>query len=156
MSSLLDQRTAPAPDVDELERIWAEPARDAAEEGPRRAELPEGVVRLQQLVGWGWPAFILLAALVAPAGAEDVPRAAWVDPAGWTMLALLPLGYLGLMALPRLGFGLFAGAGALGFALGIDCRASAHHLGAWWMVETAILAGLACAAVAGLVLLSRR
>ena len=156
MSSLLDQPTAPVPDVDELECIWAEPARDAAEDWPCRAELPEGVVRLQQLVGWGWPAFLVLAALVAPAGAEDVPRAAWVDPAGWTMLALLPLGYVGLMTLPRLGFGLFAGAGALGFALGIDCRASAHHLGAWWIVETAILAGLACAAVAGFVLLSRR
>jgi hypothetical protein len=39
MSSLLDQPTAPAPDVDELERMWAEPARDAAGEAPRRARL---------------------------------------------------------------------------------------------------------------------
>jgi hypothetical protein len=63
MSSLLDQRTVPAPDVDELERIWAESARDAAEEAPRRAELPEGVVRLQQVAGWSWPAGLACAAV---------------------------------------------------------------------------------------------
>ncbi len=152
MSSLLDQRTTTAPDVDELERIWAEPTHE-----PRVApRLPEHVLRLRQLVGWGWPAFILLVAIATPSGAEDVPRAAWVDPAGWAMLVLLPLGYLAFAALPRLGFGLFAAAGALGVALGIDCRVSSHHLGAWWMVETAVVAGLACAAVAGLALLSRR
>ena len=38
MSSLLDQPTAPAPDVDEFER-------------------------LQQLVGWGWPAGLACAAV---------------------------------------------------------------------------------------------
>ena len=156
MSSLLEHRSAPAPAPaeDELERLWAESPAAPLEE-PLPAELPDAVRVLRQVVGWGWPAFILLAALVAPSGAEDMPRAAWVDPTSWAMLGLLALGYLALAA-PRIGFSLFAGAGALGVALGIDCRVSAHHLGAWWMVETTIVAGLAAASIAGVVLLSRR
>ena len=162
MSSLLDDRSARTPDVDELERIWAESPDAAPREEPDDAplfadsDLPPGVRSVRQLVGWGWPATILLVLLAAPAGAEEVPRAGWVDPAGWTMLLLLPLGYFALATFPRLGFSLFAAAGALGLALGIDCRASAHHLSAWWIVETAAFGVLACAALAGLALLQRR
>ena len=160
MSSLLEHRSAPAPDVDELERLWAgSPDHEVADERLERplvAEIPERVRWLRQLVCWGWPAFIVLGSLLAPPGAEEVPRAGWVDPAALGMLGLVLLGYLAFLTLPTLGFALFAGAGALGIALGIDCRVSAHHLGAWWMVETALVAGLAVASVAGLVLLSRR
>jgi len=156
MSSLLEHRSVPLPCPPRTSSsdFWAESPAEPLEE-PLPAELSDAVRVLRQVVGWGWPAFILLAALVAPSGAGDMPRAAWVDPASWAMLGFLALGYLAL-ATPRIGFSLFAGAGALGVALGIDCRVSAHHLGAWWMVETAIVAGLAAASVAGVVLLSRR
>ena len=156
MSSLLEHRSVPLPCPPRTSSsdFWAESPAEPLEE-PLPAEPPDAVGVLRHVVGWGWPASLLLAALVAPAGAEDMPRAAWVDPASSAMLGLLALGYLALAA-PRIGFSLFAGAGVLGVALGIDCRASAHHLGAWWIVETAIFAGLAVASVAGLALLSRR
>lgn len=165
MSSLLDpRREAEASAADDLERLWAAspdaapaPARETTPEPePLLAELPPRVRYLRQVVGWGWPAFLLFPALLAPAGAEDVQRAAWVDPAAWSMLLLVLLGYFALVTFPRAGFGLFAAAAVLGVALGIDCRVSAHHLGAWWIAEAAVAAGLAAAALAGVLLLSRR
>ena len=38
--------------------------------------------------------------------------------------------------------------GALGVAIGISCRATAHHLGPWWIVETAGFAALTALSVA--------
>ena len=46
------------------------------------------------------------------------------------------------------GLGFSAVAGGLGMVLAYGCLATGHHLGAWWIVEMGIFAGLTAASVA--------
>jgi hypothetical protein len=146
----MELRERPAPrierpaEVDELEALWRAPA--AAP--PRRA-----AGHLYRSLWWmliaGWPAALLF--LIAAAPESNAPAPLWADAlAGIFFFALLAAPFLGHLGG---GLGVIAAtvAGGIGIALGVACRATEHHVGSWWMVETGMFAtltavGLACLA----------
>jgi hypothetical protein len=147
------RRAAPAADdelVLELEQLWRRPASEPASE-PRRSRLYP--LALRALV-FGWPAFLIFISLAIPPGNEALTPA-WVDAASvGLILALVGAGALAF--LPWIALGLTGLAGGLGIAVGIACRATEHHLGSWWLVETAGFSALAALSVACLALRARR
>ena len=56
----------------------------------------------------------------------------------------------------RIGFAAATLAGPLGIALAVNCRASEHHLGNWWLVELAAAVALTGLAAVGLAQRLRR
>jgi hypothetical protein len=98
----------------------------------------------EELVGtlvWGWPAFIVFAGAFAP-DSSGVARPSWVYAASAILLLGLPVaGFVGA-AFPTAGFLASGALAGVGMAMGISCRATAHHLGSWWIVETAGFAAL--------------
>ncbi|MDQ4019966.1 MAG: hypothetical protein M3188_09105 [Actinomycetota bacterium] len=136
----------------ELEALWAA---DIAPEDAGRSGAAWPYRELRAVVVWGWPAVLLTVALFAPAPAPGAAYAGWVVAAS-VALVLGPLvaGLVGIAA-PFAGLALSAALGGLGVAVGIACRATAHHAGAWWGVETGLFAGLAAASLACLALRRR-
>jgi len=135
-----------------LEELWAAPA--AAEPGPPKApaarewSLPSVP---GQLVAVGWVAFFTLALLFEPAAEPGATIPGWAIAVFLLEIALL-LGAAGIgPVLAQAGFASAALAGPLGMLLAVECRASAHHLGNWWLAElgaTAALTGLAAVGLA--------
>jgi hypothetical protein len=99
---------------------------------------------------WGWPAFLLFISLYEPSS-TGVPHPTWVVAGSIAILVGLPiLGFAGALY-PSIGLSGATLVGALGIAIGISCRATAHHLGPWWIVETtgfALLTALSAACLA--------
>lgn len=146
------ERTADDPLVRELERLWETPAAAPVAAAPAvsraRSRTYDGLVRALLC---GWPTVLVAVFVFAPAPAPEASYASWVVAASLALL-LGPLA-AGLVAmkgsaLPALG--LSASLGGLGIAVGIACRATAHHTGAWWAVETAAFAALAAVSVLAL------
>ena len=96
---------------------------------------------------WGWPAFIVFLSLFEPSS-TGIPHPAWVVAGSIAILAGLPILLFAGALYPSFGFVGSTALGALGVAIGISCRATAHHLGPWWIVETAGFAALTALGVA--------
>jgi hypothetical protein len=147
-------RTPRTADLQELEALWELPAR-------RRRRLTPAVAatltaRLAGTLAIAWP--VLLFALIAfepdPRPGATVP--VWSEVLSYGLLFAVLGGIIARVASgPRSGLGFFSAAGALGIAVGIGCRASEHHSGNWWLVETVLFSVLAAAAWAGLALTRR-
>jgi hypothetical protein len=67
---------------------------------------------------------------------------AWAMVLGVGFLATLGAMAVGLGKQQRWAFALSGAAGILGMFLAYACLASGHHLGAWWMIELGVFAGL--------------
>jgi hypothetical protein len=93
----------------------------------------------------------VIGAAPVPADEADAPLVWW--DAVYLLLAVALVVGPGFLAarlahVPR-GWACSAVAGGLGVILGIACRASGHHLGSWWLLETAAFAAVAAVSVAG-------
>jgi hypothetical protein len=141
-------------DLDELELLWQAPARPH----PETAPAPRLRDRLWHLatsgralaVAWA-TAIVVLGAAPVPADEADAPLVWW--DAVYLLVAVgivVGPGFLAarLAHIPR-GWACSAVAGGLGVILGIGCRATEHHLGSWWLLETAAFAAVAAVSVAG-------
>ena len=129
----------------QLEALWHAEAKPVAPRRPRRPydELLAAVV-------WGWPAVLLTIMLFAPS-----PSGAYAGWVVWASVALTlgpVLAALVGISFPAVGLGVSALLGGTGIAVGIACRATAHHAGGWWAAETSLFAGLAVASLACLAL----
>jgi hypothetical protein len=137
--------------LDELERLW-----EASTPEPTPARLLwdrmwRAATRRWTLAGAWIVAIGVLGAAPVPADEADAPLVWWdaVYLVG-TVLVVVGAGFLvaRLARVPR-GWASSAVAGGLGVVLGIECRASGHHLGTWWLVEAAAFAAVLAVSVAG-------
>lgn len=145
MSATLDRPGREDAGLRELEALWAAPAARR----PRRsvaARLSPWLVRALVL---SWAAVLVAVVGFAPAANPEAATPLWADVTltAWSV-ALLAGAVLG-----RMGYGLagLAGSGisaGCGVVLGYACRATEHHVGSWWLFETAAFAGLALLSVA--------
>jgi hypothetical protein len=141
-------------DLRELEALWALPARKVPRVTPQLAG--DTSTRIVKTLAWAWPLllFALLAFEPTPEPNAQVP--VWGALLSTLLLLTVLAGVIARFASePRVGLGLFSAAGAMGIAVGIGCRATAHHAGSWWAVETGLFSALALAAFAGLALARR-
>jgi hypothetical protein len=139
----------------QLEELWeASPAGPSALPVPRRGDAAYGV--LARVLAWGWPSVLGAVLMLAPAPAPGATYAGWVVGAS-VALVLGPVvaGLLALNGLRTSALAASAALGGLGIAVGIACRATAHHTGAWWIAETAMFAALAALSIACLALRPR-
>jgi hypothetical protein len=93
---------------------------------------------------------VLTVALAAAPAAEGVTPPLWTDVVLFGFFLALAGAATAATRAPLWAFGASAVAGALGTVLGVACRATEHHTGAWWIYETASFAGLAALSLAGL------
>ena len=137
--------------LDELELIWEA---SAAEPTPARLlwdRTWRAATRRWTLAGAWIVAIGVLGAAPVPADEADAPLVWWDFVAlGGVVAAVVGVGFLAarLARVPR-GWACSAVAGGLGVLLGIECRASGHHLGTWWLVEAAAFAAVLAVSVAG-------
>jgi hypothetical protein len=137
--------------VAELERLWEAPAIVRGAERPAPS-LGARIVTHSRMLTFAWAAAVVtIAAAPAPANEADAPLVWWdmLYLAG-VVLAVLGLGHVA-SRLGRLPFGwcCSATAGAVGITLGIACRASEHHLGSWWVAETAAFGLVTAVSIGG-------
>jgi hypothetical protein len=148
------ERESGKPDLDELELLWETPARPR----PSTAAVPGARARLSRFATSGTALAAAWAVAIAVVGAAPVPAEeadaplVWWDAVYFFLAVGIVIG-LGLLA-TRLaqvpyGWACSAVAGGLGVILGIACRASGHHLGSWWLLETAAFAAVLGVSVAG-------
>jgi hypothetical protein len=129
----------------ELERLWAvspdaEGARPSASSGRQRRAY-RALVRALTVA---WPAVLVAVFVFAPAPTPDVSYPAWVVGASLAvLLGPLVAGLLGVKGLPTAALVTSFALAGLGIAVGVACRATAHHTGGWWIAETAAFAALA-------------
>jgi hypothetical protein len=135
--------------VDELEAAWALPS--VAERKPSRLRALDRRIRprLGRSVVVAWILFIVAVFAFEPAGNAEARVPLWVEGllgAFWLTLALAALA--GIRA-RRVGLALSGAAAGLGIVLAIECRATQHHVGPFWLAELAgSLALLALSAAA--------
>jgi hypothetical protein len=145
------------PLVAELERLWSLSAAGrpvpASEPARRRVEV-HGL--LSKTVVYGWVGLLVAIAAAAPAADPAVHVPAWVDAASAAILSGAVGSALVAGLAPRVALTCSALAAGLGVPVGIACRATEHHAGSWWLVETGAFAALAVASVACLATRSRR
>jgi hypothetical protein len=156
-----DDQTRPAAEdalVHELERLWDAPAAGVGQ--PRAPAAPRGrrdaYELLRAALVWGWPTFLVSLLLFTPAPEAGAITPGWVDLASVAILLGVPAAAFMARVLPRGSLAVSGVLGGLGIAVGIACRATEHHLGAWWLVETTGFAALAALSVACLALRSSR
>jgi len=143
--------TALADEIRALEELWAAPP-EAGEIGPgvgrRVVSWLEG--HLGMLIAAGWLAF-LASTYFQPVPDPESTTPFWSDVViAGLLLALGVAGITGLLRSRRLGLAAATIAGGFGIALAIGCRATEHHLGAWWLYELGATAALTSLAALGL------
>ena len=145
------------PLVAELEELWATPAeeRPAATGEPARRRLDVQGALSHALV-FGWIALFVAVFAFAPAPDATVRVPVWVDAASVAILVGVLAAALLAAIVPRVALACSALAAGLGVPVGIACRATEHHAGSWWLVETGAFAALAVASVACLATRSGR
>ena len=144
----------PRTDLHELEALWELPARRRQRVSPERAGALSRQLARALAIAWPVLLFALIAFEPAPQPGATVP--VWGEVLSYALLLAMIGGIIARVASgPRAGLGFFSAAGAMGIAVGIGCRATAHHAGNWWLVETALFSVLAVAAWAGLALTRR-
>jgi hypothetical protein len=138
-------------DVGALEELWAAPAYREPETGRRRLPLVPGA-----LVAGGWLTFYVVVLAFQPAPEPGMTSPAWATALS-TVVFMLLLGTAAIgPAYSKLGFAGAALAGPHGIVLAVNCRAAAHHLGNWWLVELAAATALTALAAVGLAQRLRR
>lgn len=151
-----DAQASPAADAlgRELERLWEVlSARPLPPRRPAVAWERRGTYEpLLAALVWGWPTFLVALLLFTPAPQAGAITPVWVDLASVAILLGLPATGFMARVLPRASLVVSGLLGGLGIAVGIACRATEHHLGAWWLVETTGFAVLAALSVACLAL----
>lgn len=135
-----------------LEELWEAPAYvEPAAPSRRRLPLVPGA-----LVGAGWLAYYFVALPLAPDPEPGAVTPTWALALFSFQISLLFVGAAFGALFSRAGFACATLAGLIGFGLGVECRADAHHLGSWWLVLCGIMLGLTALAAAGLVQRLRR
>jgi hypothetical protein len=147
-------RTPKTPELDELEALWELPAKRPPRVSPElAAELSRRIVRALAVA---WPALLFALIVFEPAPRPGATVPVWSEVLSYALLLTVLGGIIARSAAgPRAGLGFFSAAGAMGIAVGIGCRATAHHAGNWWLVETVLFSLLAVAAWAGVALTRR-
>jgi hypothetical protein len=145
MSATLDRPRRKAVELRELEELWAAPAARGSRT-PVVSSLSPWLVRALVL---SWAAVLVVVLGLAPAANPEAATPLWADLTltAWSV-ALLTGAILGRMGYGRAGLagsGISAGCGVV---LGYACRATEHHVGSWWLFETAAFAGLALLSIA--------
>jgi hypothetical protein len=128
-------------ELEELEELWRLPSA-----APPRRALARAYPWLCRAVVGGWAALLVALIALAPAADPAASSPLWAEAtltAWW--LALTAAGFLGWKGLGGAALAASALAGSVGVVLGYACRATEHHLGAWWLVEAG-----ACGALAAL------
>jgi uncharacterized membrane protein AbrB (regulator of aidB expression) len=132
-------------DLQALEELWSAPAYAEPKAPSRRVSLVPGA-----LVAGGWLTFFVVAIAFQPPPEHGMTWPVWATTVSVVQLTLL----LGAAAVGplfhRVGFAAATLAGPLGIALAVNCRASEHHLGNWWLVELGATIALAVLAATGL------
>jgi hypothetical protein len=147
-------RTPKTTDLQELEALWGLPARRRQRVTPERAAELSG--RIAKTLAIAWPVLLLVLVKLEPDPRPGATVPVWSEVLSNGLLLGVLGGIIARVASgPRNGLAFFSAAGALGIAVGVGCRASAHHAGSWWLVETALFSVLAVAAWAGLALTRR-
>lgn len=132
--------------VDLTERLWEAP--------PYRPALARATAALApwlpRALALAW-----LATMVVLLGFEPTPSE--VTPPLWAdlvvtvfFLALATSAFAALTRHGRVALWASLGAASVGLLLGWACRATAHHIGSWWLVEVGIFAGLLALTAASL------
>jgi len=134
--------------VDDLERLWAAPAvPEPSLVRGRRRRFPTVPGRA---VGGGWIAFFLGVRLFEPAPTHEAATPLWGEVVVASFVLALAVGALVGPLFVRFGFAAATIGGSLGMVVAIACRATGHHMGAWWLVELGVAAALTGLAGAGL------
>lgn len=134
-----------------LEELWAAPA--FGEQPVRRARIPRVP---GALLAGGWLTLYVVLVAFAPDPEPGMTWPLWATTVSLVMLfALLGAAAIG-PAFAKIGFGLAALAGPLGVVLAVNCRASEHHLGNWWLAELGAAVALTGLAAIGLAQRLRR
>ncbi len=120
-------------------------------------ELAEALSRrLARTLAIVWPVLLFALIVFEPAPQPGATVPVWGEVLSYALLLTMLGGIIARVASgPRAGLGFFSAAGAMGIAVGIGCRATAHHSGSWWLVETVLFSVLAVAAWAGFALTRR-
>jgi hypothetical protein len=154
MSTGLEHVPGADEEIQRLEELWRTPAAE-----PKRPRSPR--LTAATAYSWLWPALVaawigvLVAIFLAPAGNAEVAIPLWVDVALWAWwLTLMAAAGLALTPHRNAALAGSALAGGIGTVLGYACKATGHHTGGWWIVETAAFAALTALSVAAL--LARR
>jgi hypothetical protein len=134
--------------LDDLEALWALPERRPTPRGRRwRLAAETDVAAAARTYALVWVGTIVLVGALEPAPAAGVQPPGYWYAASAVFWAALGAGLLSLLGPRRVALGCFATMGFAGIALGVACRASGHHAGSFWLVETLVfgLLGVACA-----------
>ncbi|HXV58251.1 MAG TPA: hypothetical protein VD704_10325 [Gaiellaceae bacterium] len=142
-------------DIRALEELWAAPAAVEPEPvpRPRRPALPQVP---GTLLAGAWIAFFLVVFSLQPDPEPGMTYPAWVVGFSYGIFGLLLAAAAFGPLFSRLGFALAGAAGPLLIALAVNCRASEHHLGNWWLAELGAALALTGLAAAGLAQRLRR
>jgi hypothetical protein len=145
--SLVDERPRVDERSDELERVWRLP-------GPVRSRRLLPARGLVMAIPWLWAAgLVFLLAFAPAANPDEALPPLWVElVVSGFWLTLMVGSVLAAARHTKWALGTAVLAGGLGAALGYACRATGHHIGSWWLVETvvfAVLGVLSLAALAG-------
>jgi hypothetical protein len=139
MTTTLEPTRREAEEVESLEALWRRPSAEARRQPPRRSLARH----LNAVLVAGWAVVLAGVLLFAPASNPEAATPLWTDLAlGVWFAALVAAGGFAFMGLGRAALVGSAVAAGCGVALGISCRATEHHSGSWWLVETAAFAGL--------------
>jgi len=144
MTATFETTSREAEELQALERLWHEPSLEPRPETLRRSSAARrGGSRLVGTLVRSWLFVLAAAFLMAPASNPEVSSPLWTNVVFGLCLAAL-LAAVVLAVKYRRGAALVCSAFAAGcgVALGISCRATEHHLGSWWLVETVAFAGL--------------
>jgi hypothetical protein len=94
-------------------------------------------------IAFAWIGSIAALIILQPVPTNaDAAEPAWATALGIVFLAALGAMAVGLGRQQRWAYAVSGGAGVLGMFLAYACLASGHHLGAWWMIELGVFAGL--------------
>jgi hypothetical protein len=148
----LDRRQA---ETDDLETLWELPSAQGESARPNWA-LPAEPRLLARAIFCGWVAVLATGIVLAPA---PEPHAVYPWYSAIALYAWLAAGTAAwaLFSAGRRPLAYVVGslAGAHGIVVGIACRQTGHHTGAWWLFETVAFGLLTAASLAG-VATSRR
>lgn len=136
-------------EIQRLESMWIQP--DAPPARSRAGKVGAVPATWVRSIAKAWVAAMVAIFLFEPAPSD--PHAAipaWALAAGVALLASLGLMFLGAARRRAWTFRASAIAGSLGMALAYECRASGHHLGAWWLVELGVFAALTAGSLVAL------